>query len=369
VPIDRTTRFPAAPAVFRLIVRRGALRGLGRLVRSATGARRVALISDPRVAGLYAGAARSSLRRAGIEARLLLVPRGERAKRPQVLERLWRELDLMGLDRQGAVVALGGGVVGDLAGFAAATWLRGIPWVGVPTTLLSQVDSSLGGKTGVDLATGKNLVGAFHQPRLVVSDPNVLRTLPARQLRAGLAEVVKTGMATDAGLFRWTERRAERLHAGDLAALEQAVMRTAAAKLRIVRRDEREREGGGRAALNYGHTLGHALEAAAGYRGLLHGEAVALGMRAAARLSEAAAGLPSAARARQDLLLDRLGLPRRMRGVPLARLFAAMSRDKKRRSALVRWVLTPQVGHASVPRPVESRLVRSVLKQLGARSS
>ena len=369
MPIDRTSRFAAAPAVSRLVVRRGALRGLGRLTRATTGARRVLVISDPLVARLYGAAARRSLRGAGIESRLLTIPRGERAQRVDTIERLWRGLDAMGLDREGAIVALGGGVVGDVAGFVAATWLRGVAWVDVPTTLLAQVDSSVGGKTGVDLRAGKNLVGAFHQPRLVLSDPEVLRTLPGRQLRSGLAEVVKTGMAVDAGLFRWTERHALRLRAGDLAALEQAVARTVSAKLGVVLRDEREREGGGRAALNYGHTLGHAIEAASGYRGVLHGEAVAIGMRAAARLSERVRGLPAPARARQDALLDALGLPRRMKNVSIASLLRAMARDKKRRSSKVRWVLTPQMGHASVPRPVEHRLVRSVLKQLGARSS
>ena len=301
--------------------------------------------------------------------RLVTIPRGERAKQPGILVRLWQSLDRLGLDRHDAVVALGGGVVGDVAGFAAATWLRGIRWVGVPTTLLAQVDSSVGGKTGVDLSTGKNLVGAFHQPRLVLADPSVLRTLPARQLRSGLAEVVKTAMATDAELFRWTERHARRLAAGEPAALESVVGRTVSAKLRVVLRDEREGEGGGRAVLNYGHTLGHAIEAASGYRVLLHGEAIAIGMRAAAQISERVAGLDPGARARQDSLLDALGLPRRMSRLRLSRLIEAMARDKKRRSAKVRWVLTPQVGHASLPRPVEPSLVRSVLKQLGAHSS
>lgn len=351
-----------------MIVRRSALLRLGAWTKSLTAARRVALVTDARVARLHGAAAQRSLRRAGIEALLLKIPRGERAKSAATVARLWTAFDRIGLDRQDVVVALGGGVVGDVAGFAAASWLRGIPWVGVPTTLLSQVDSSVGGKTGIDLSTGKNLVGAFHQPRLVVVDPDVVRTLPWRQVRSGLAEVVKTGMAVDAALFRWTERHAARLSARDPAALEQAVARTVSAKLRVVRRDEREREGGRRAALNYGHTLGHALEAATGYRGMLHGEAIAIGMRAAAELSEALAGLPSAARARQDALLDAFGLPRRIGRVRIERLLEAMARDKKRRAGLIRWVLTPQVGHASVPRPVELRLVRSVLKQLGALS-
>jgi 3-dehydroquinate synthetase len=181
--------------------------------------------------------------------------------------------------------------------------------------------------------------------------------------------VVKTGMAVDRALFRWTERHADALRAGHPTALAQVVSRTASAKLRVVLRDEREREGSVRTALNYGHTLGHAIEAASGYAGLLHGEAVALGMRAAGELSVRVAGLPEEARRRQDALLDRLGLPRRLPPLSAQRLLRPMARDKKRRSGAVRWVLTPQIGHASVPRPVEIRLVRSVLKQLGAHSS
>ena len=351
------------------MVRPGALARLGAWTKAATSAQRVALVTDSRVGSLYGAAARHALRSAGLEAHLISLPRGERAKQPDVLARLWEAFDLLELERGDAVVALGGGVIGDVAGFAAATWLRGISWVGVPTTLLAQVDSSIGGKTGVDLTAGKNLVGAFHQPALVLSDPLVLRTLPARQLRSGLAEVVKTGMAVDRALFRWTERHADALRAGDPTALAQVVSQTASAKLRVVLRDEREREGSVRTALNYGHTLGHAIEAASGYTGLLHGEAVALGMRAAAELSVRVAGLPEEARRRQNALLDRLGLPRRLPPLPVARLLRPMARDKKRRSGAVRWVLTPQIGHASVPRPVEIRLVRSVLKQLGAHSS
>ena len=351
------------------MVRPGALARLGAWTQAATSAQRVALVTDSRVGSLHGAAARRALRSAGLEAHLISIPRGERAKRPDVLARLWEAFDLLELDRRDAVVALGGGVIGDVAGFAAATWLRGISWVGVPTTLLAQVDSSIGGKTGVDLTAGKNLVGAFHQPALVLSDPLLLRTLPARQLRSGLAEVVKTGMAVDRALFRWTERHAGALRAGDPAALARVVSRTASAKLRVVLRDEREREGSIRTALNYGHTLGHAIEAASGYAGLLHGEAVALGMRAAAELSVRVAGLSEEARQRQNALLDRLGLPRRLPRLAVARLLRPMARDKKRRSGAVRWVLTPQIGHASVPRPVEPRLVRSVLKQLGAHSS
>jgi 3-dehydroquinate synthase len=363
---DLRIRYPARRASSRVHIARGALDSLGTLTRRVTGAARVALVTDARVARLHGARALRSLRQAGVAADLVLVPRGERAKRPDVALRLWRRLAALGLARRDAVVALGGGALGDLAGFAAATWLRGVAWVCVPTTVLAQVDSSVGGKTGVDLAAGKNLVGAFHQPDLVVTDPGTLGTLPARQRRAGLAEVVKMGMAVDARLFRRLERDARRLAAGDPASLAAAVRAGVAAKARIVRRDEREREGGVRSALNFGHTLGHAIEAALGYRGVLHGEAIAIGMRAAARLSERVAGLRSSDRARLDALLDALRLPRSMPPIALARLHAAMRHDKKR-ARVVRWVLTPRMGHASVPRPIDLRLVEAAMLEVGAR--
>jgi 3-dehydroquinate synthase len=293
------------------------------------------------------------------------LPPGERTKRPQSLVRLWDAFAAAGIRRHDLIVALGGGVIGDLAGFAAATWLRGVPWMGVPTTLLAQVDSAIGGKTAIDVAAGKNLAGAFHQPAGVLVDPETLRTLPERQRRAGIAEVVKTGMAVDAALFRWLELHAGPLAAGETEALAGAVARSLRAKARIVRRDERDL--GPRTALNFGHTLGHALEAALGYRALLHGEAVAIGMRVAAALSVREAGLSPAARERHDALLDRFRLPRRMPPTPLSRLFSHMERDKKGDARGVRWVLTPRVGHASVPRSISRRHVRAALLEAGAR--
>jgi 3-dehydroquinate synthase len=365
VAADLLITYPASRVRSRVRVRRGALDDLGLLTRRATGASRAVVVSDARVASLYGGRVLRSLRRAGIAADLVVVPRGERAKRPPVLARLWDRLATLGLGRRDTLVALGGGVVGDLAGFAAATWLRGVVWVCVPTTVLAQVDSGVGGKTGVDLPAGKNLVGAFHQPCLVVADPDTLATLPVRQRRAGLAEVAKMGMVVDGALFRWTERHAERLLAGHPLTLAAAVRAAVAVKARVVRRDEHERESGARAALNFGHTLGHAIEAAHGYRGVRHGEAVAVGMRAAARLSVRLAGLPERDRIRLEVLLDRLGLPRRMPPTPAARLEAAMRHDKKR-ARCVRWVLTPRIGHASVPRPIDRRLVQAAMLEVGA---
>ncbi len=366
---DLLLRFPRDAVRTRVRIGRDSLRRLGAFVRVTTGARHAVLVTDPRVGGLYGSEAARSLRRAGLVADTVLVPAGESAKRPAVLAAVWDALSATGLGRDGAVVALGGGVVGDLAGLAAATWLRGVPWVAVPTSLLAQVDASLGGKTGVDLDSGKNLVGAFHQPAGVLADPDVLATLPRRHLRNGLAEVVKTGFAVDAGLWRWLESRLDALAAGEPAALDGAVARALAVKARVVQADERERPGGGRTALNFGHTLGHAIEAALGYRRLLHGEAVAIGMRAAAWLSVRAAGLAPESHVRLEAALDHLGLPVSMPPIRLAALERAMRHDKKRSNDMSRWVLTPRIGDASVPRAVESRLVRAALARVGARTA
>ena len=350
-------------------IARGSLARLGAVARATLGVRHVVLVSDGRVGRLYGSAAARSLKRAGFAVDRVELPAGESAKRPAVLEGLWSAFATAGLARDGAVVALGGGVVGDLAGFAAATWLRGVPWLAVPTTVLAQVDASVGGKTAVDLPAGKNLVGAFHQPAGVLADPDTLATLSPRQRRSGLAEVVKTGFAVDASLWRGLEARLDELDRGEPAVLAGAVTRSVAAKARIVQADERERERGPRTALNFGHTLGHAIEAALGYERLLHGEAVAVGMRAAAWLSVEVAGLAPESHVRLEAALDHLRLPERMPPVAMGRLLSAMAQDKKRAKGLPRWVLTSRIGDASVPRAVKSRLVRAALARVGARTS
>ena len=365
-PLDLLLRTPGVPAVSRITIARGGLARLGARLK-ADRIRRVAVVSEPRVAALYGRATLASLRRAGVDGTLVCVPHGERSKSPRELARLWEQFAAIELGREDAVVALGGGVVGDLAGFAAATWLRGVPWIGVPTSLLAQVDSSIGGKTAVDLAAGKNLAGAFHAPRRVIVDPELLATLPERHLRAGLAEVVKLGAALDAPLFAWLEGHAPGLLARDPRLLTEAITRSIRGKARVVRADEREREGGVRTALNLGHTLGHALEASLGYRGILHGEAVAVGLRVAMRLSVAEAGLNPAEAARVARLLDRLGLRKRIPGISVRDLMSAMRVDKKSRNGKIRWVLTPRLGHASVPRLIPGRRIEAALEDAGAR--
>jgi 3-dehydroquinate synthase len=342
----------------------GSLDRLGRLMKSAGLGRRAVVVSDATVAALYSGRALAALGRAGCDAALVTIPPGERSKTLRTAGRVYAHLAALAADRDTAVVALGGGVVGDLAGFVAATYLRGLPLVQVPTTLLAQADSAAGGKTGVDLPEGKNLVGAFHAPRLVVIDPQTLDTLPARQLRSGLAEVVKVGMALDARLFRHLERHAEAvlaLHPGPLGEALWAALR---AKARLVQADERDR--GRRQLLNYGHTVGHALEAAGRYRRWLHGEAVALGMRAAARVSLQARVLDAASEARQTALLARLGLARSWPRVPIRSLLPYLDLDKKRGGGGRAFVLTGGVGVATVRRDLSREALVRALRSLGA---
>lgn len=326
----------------------GRRRLLGRLAAERLPGRRAALCVDGGIDARYGAEAEASLRAAGFAVTRIVVPAGEESKSLAQLGRLWDAMLSAGLDRASSVVALGGGVIGDLAGFAAATVLRGVALVHVPTTLLAQVDSSVGGKTGINHPLGKNLIGAFHQPSLVFADTSYLATLPPRDLRAGLAEVVKYGVIADEALLADIERDAEALVAGDPAALRPVVRRSCEIKAAIVAADERETTGA-RAVLNFGHTFGHALERLAGYGSLRHGEAVAVGMVLAARLS-AALGLCSADLPdRIAAVLERLGLPTRWPADPEALVRAARA-DKKARAGAIHMVLVEAPGRVrSVP--------------------
>lgn len=305
---------------------------------------RALVVTTPPVARHYGVQVSRALRRGGFRPGLLTVPDGEGSKRPAVLTRLYEAMLDAGADRGVLVVALGGGVVGDLAGFAAATLLRGLPLVHVPTTLLAMVDSSIGGKTGINLPRGKNLVGAFHQPRLVFSDTAVLKTLPPRELRAGLAEVVKHAAIRDARLFAKLEKEAERLAAGDIDSLTPIVARNCRIKATVVARDEKE--SGLRMLLNFGHTLGHAVEALTGYRRVLHGEAVSMGMVFAARRSEALGLCAAGVAGRLEALLQRIGLPTELPGFARNDYLRALLSDKKRRGARIHFVALREIGRA-----------------------
>jgi 3-dehydroquinate synthase len=319
-------------------------------------------VTQPAIAA-HATRVTESLRRAGFDAAVLAVPEGEEAKSLREAERLWDGFLAHGLDRASPVVAVGGGVVGDLAGFAAASFMRGVPVVQVPTTLLAQVDASVGGKVAVNHPRGKNLIGAFHQPRLVLIDPETLRTLPEREYRSGLAEVVKTGAALNAGLFASLEGGLEALQRRDAALLETVVAACCAEKARIVEQDERE-ETGVRMVLNYGHTVGHALEALSGYRRWLHGEAVAIGMAAAGRLAARLGWTDVRTADRQDALLQGVGLPIRFSGIDPRQVADALRHDKKARDGQVPFVLLRALGRAEVCHDVPMETVIEVLREI-----
>ncbi|MGD0059655.1 MAG: 3-dehydroquinate synthase [Verrucomicrobiia bacterium] len=305
------------------------------------------IITDTNVESRYAGPLREALAKGGITVEVLSVPAGEASKSLRQANRLFEKLPSLGLDRQSFVIALGGGVVGDLAGFVAASYLRGLALVQMPTSLLAQVDSSVGGKVGVNLPQGKNLVGAFYQPKLVLADTDTLATLPARELRSGFAEVIKHGAIRDAEFFEWLEREYKPVLALRPEAVTHVVRRCCEIKAEVVSADERE--SGLRAILNFGHTLGHAMEALSEYVGLLHGEAISMGMCCGARLSVKRAGLSEAEAKRLSDLIAASGLPTRLGGsFKVEQLLAAARLDKKARNGRLRFVLLKRLGEAVV---------------------
>ena len=325
----------------------------------------VPVVTDANVARLYLERFVAGLTRAGIDARPIVLDAGEATKSFPWLERLTRELLATGVDRRGLIIAFGGGVVGDLTGFAAGVLKRGVDFAQVPTTLLSQVDSSVGGKTGINVAEGKNLIGVFHQPRIVLADTKVLSTLPRRELKAGYAEVVKYGAYGDAAFFDWLEANAATALKGEPAAIVHAVAQSCRMKADIVIRDERE--AGVRALLNIGHTFGHALEAATGYSDrLLHGEGVAVGMALAFRLSTKLGLCPGQDTDRFIRHLKAIGLPTEIADIPGDRpepdgLLAHMAHDKKAKDGKPVFVLVRGIGQAFVAGDVPIDAVREIL--------
>ena len=318
---------------------------------------RFAVISDANVAPLYLDALKSALSSRSRYLGEIVVPAGEASKSFPVLSRLCEDLLKIGVERGDAVIALGGGVVGDLAGFAASILRRGVRYVQIPTSLLAQVDSSVGGKTGIDTPQGKNLIGTFHQPSLVLADLSVLSTLPPREFRAGYAEMMKYGLIGDAPFFSRLEREWRQVFAVEASALLEAIATSCRAKAAIVAADERE-EGGRRALLNLGHTFGHALEAHAGYSDrLLHGEAIAIGMRLAFTFSVEAGLCPADDERRVEAHLAAVGLPTKIGDIPGDRpspdqLLALMSQDKKVKGGKLALVLVRGIGEAFVERDV-----------------
>jgi 3-dehydroquinate synthase len=313
-----------------------------------------AIVTDGVVAPLYLETVRLALR--GARVAEIVVPDGEQAKSWETLNRVFDALLEARCGRDTLIVALGGGVIGDLAGFAAAVYQRGVAFVQVPTTLLAQVDSSVGGKTAINHALGKNMIGAFHQPRAVISDVATLDTLPERELRAGLAEVIKHGLALDAAFVEWLEENVEALLARQREPLIHAVRRSCELKARIVAEDERE--SGARALLNFGHTFGHAIEAATGYGPWLHGEAVAAGMVMAAELSALMGHLRKIEVSRVRELLKRAGLPVKGPAVAPERLLELMTLDKKAAKGRTRFVVLEAIGRAVLRADIDDAAVR-----------
>jgi 3-dehydroquinate synthase len=349
---------------YRVVVASGELQSVGQRLRDLRLGARAALVSDAAVMRLYGKTVVSSLEASGFGITTIEVPEGEAAKTLAVAQHCWDRLLTAGLDRTSTVLALGGGAVGDVAGFAAATYMRGINFVQLPTTVLAQVDASIGGKTAIDHPLGKNMIGAFHQPRLVIVDPAVARTLPEREYRSGLAEIVKHGIVLDAGYFAELERDLAPLAARDLPVLERTIGGSCRLKASVIERDEREAEL--RHVLNYGHTIGHAIEASTGYAQHTHGEAVSLGIVAEARLARRLGIADDETIARQQRMLETLGLPVRAPAVDVEAVVTAMSRDKKGKDGRIPFVLAPRIGEFRLVYDVPPADTRAAIASLAS---
>jgi 3-dehydroquinate synthase len=358
--MSETIRVNLGTRSYDIDVGTGNLASLGRFVLARAVVTHAVVIADENVAATHAVAAVESLHAAGLHVDLMKVPAGESSKSVEVAELLWNGLAQANADRKTVIVAVGGGVIGDLAGFVAATFARGLRFVQVPTTLLAQVDSSVGGKVGVNLPAAKNMVGAFWQPLGVLIDTSVLDTLPDREFRSGLAEVVKYGVILDEQFFAQLERDAPLLKGRDSTTISKAVAQSCRLKARVVEQDEYEKTGI-RAALNYGHTFAHALETVTNYGTFLHGEAVSIGMMCAARLAAALGRIEPEFISRQNHLLTALQLPVNLPDISHEALLDAMGRDKKVDHGVLRFVLPTRLGHVELVGDVSRDQVRKAL--------
>ncbi len=363
---------PLLQRSYEIAIASGGLDQLGGLLGnpSLKLGKKVLVVSNPLIFKHYGERAIAGLQAAGFEVSHCLLPAGERYKTPNTLQKIYDAALAQRLERSSTMVALGGGVIGDMTGFAAATWLRGISVVQVPTSLLAMVDAAIGGKTGVNHPQGKNLIGAFHQPRLVLIDPQVLKTLPHREFRAGMAEVIKYGVIWDAELFADLEaaKRLDQLRYFSEDLLAEILTRSAQAKAHVVSKDERE--SGLREILNYGHTIGHAVESLTGYKVVNHGEAVGIGMVAAGKIA-VALGLWTVAECdRQLALIEKTGLPTQLpSGMDLDAIVAALQTDKKVKAGQVRFVLPTQIGVVQVTDQVPTSVIHQVLQQMDSRKA
>jgi len=358
--IDSVVQIRGGVHRYPVVVNAGLLDQLGRYTRKYLPRETSAIISDSNVARLLADRVKMSLASAGFRPTLIMIPAGEKSKTLKQAGAICDRMIAAGLDRKSFVIGLGGGVIGDISGFVAAIYHRGIPHIQIPTTLLAMVDSSIGGKTGVDTPAGKNLIGAFHRPSLVIDDVDVLKTLPPRQFNQGFAEVIKHAVIADANMFRMLQS----WKAGAAPALQRLIKRNIEIKSRIVAKDERDRTGE-RALLNFGHTVGHAIERAGDYRKFLHGEAVSLGIVAACGVSMKKTGLPPDQHTAIVDLLGQFGLPTRLPSdFPRRKILDAVKFDKKFEDGKIRFVVTPRIGMAYVADNVTLDDVREAVKQL-----
>jgi 3-dehydroquinate synthase len=350
---------------YEIAIAPGGLAHLGNWMQPLSLGQKVLLVSNPMIFRRYGEAAIAALTAAGFQVIHYALPPGERYKTLASIQKIYDAALENRLERSSTVVALGGGVVGDMAGFAAATWLRGVNFVQVPTSLLAMVDAAIGGKTGVNHPQGKNLIGAFHQPRLVLIDPQVLSTLPPREFRAGMAEVIKYGVIRDAELFAQLEaaQRLDQQRYVSEELLQSILTRSCQAKADVVSQDEKE--AGLRAILNYGHTIGHVVESLTGYRVVNHGEAVAIGMIAAGQIAVELGLWEQAASDRQRVLIEKTGLPTQLpAGLDIEASLTALQTDKKVKAGQVRFVLPTEIGTVEVTDQVPAEVIRQVLTQM-----
>ena len=346
---------------YSIIVGNRSLANFAQALKSLSLGRDTVIVTNPLIKRLHGAKLASSLKKKGYSVKFFEVPDGEQSKSATVAFRLIEKIARYDVRRKIFIIAFGGGVIGDLAGYIAAAYKRGVPYIQVPTTLLAQIDSAIGGKVAIDLPVGKNLVGAFYQPKLVYSDTAVLSTLSPRQIRNGLAEAVKYGIISDPSLFNYLEANVAKLLDADPAVFKEVVLRCSRIKAKVVMVDEKETKGI-RTILNFGHTAGHAVEAAGRFKTYHHGEAVALGMRVAAGISSGLKLLNPAMARRMNDLLDQIGLPKRIKGVSLTNVMDHMEHDKKFEAGKNRFVLATRIGQVKVIQGVSRSVIIAAIK-------
>ena len=335
---------------------------LKRFIDGTKFSKKALLVSDTNVEKIFGSKIKHILESSGLEVKLVTIPAGETSKSLVEAEKIYTEAIEFGLDRKSAIFALGGGVVGDLTGFIAATYLRGVPFVQIPTSLLAQVDSSVGGKVAVNHKLGKNLIGAFYQPKAVFIDLNMLKTLPKREIASGLGEIVKYGIISDPDLFAYIENNSEKILNLNPDVMEHVIARSCEIKADVVSKDEKE--GGLRRILNFGHTMAHAIEEATGYSKYTHGEAVAIGMIGAAHISESLGRIDNATLERLQNLIDKLGMVSRAEDCDVDHMFKAIFRDKKTINGKINWVLMDSIGKVSIVSDVPDEVVKSAFNYI-----